>query len=95
MTIDCASRRGPREACYELRECACARSAAYSRFALLPMYSLQSQLMGGFRVQAYTLLYGTHTFDNHPLCLVLPSFPLVGGERGFTLASFVCPLIFR
>jgi hypothetical protein len=37
MAIDCASRRGPQEACYELRVCACARSAVYSRFALLPM----------------------------------------------------------
>jgi len=37
MTIACASRRGPREACYEPCVCMCARSAAYSRFALLPM----------------------------------------------------------
>ena len=35
----------------------------------------------------------THNFDNHIQHLVLPSFPLFGGERGFTLASrfpFVC-----
>ena len=35
----------------------------------------------------------THTFDNHTQRLVLPSFPLFGGERGITLASrfpFVC-----
>jgi hypothetical protein len=35
----------------------------------------------------------THTFDNHTQRLVSPSFPLFGGERGFTWASrfpFVC-----
>jgi hypothetical protein len=37
MTAGCASRWGPREACYELRVCVCASSAAYGRFALLPM----------------------------------------------------------
>jgi hypothetical protein len=37
MAIYCASRRGTREACYELRVCMCACSAVYSRFALLPM----------------------------------------------------------
>jgi hypothetical protein len=37
VTIDCTSRWGPRESSYELRACACARSAVYSRFALLPM----------------------------------------------------------
>ena len=37
MTRGCASRRGPREACYVLRVCACTRSAAYSEYALLPM----------------------------------------------------------
>jgi len=40
----------------------------------------------------------THTFDNHTQRLVLPSFPLFGGERGFTLASLhtfcLCPLAF-
>jgi len=39
-----------------------------------------------------------HTFDNHTQRLVLPSFPLFGGERGFTLASHhtfrLCPLAF-
>ena len=39
MTIGCALRRGPWEACYELPECTCARSAVYSRFALLPMHT--------------------------------------------------------
>jgi hypothetical protein len=29
----------------------------------------------------------THTFDNHTQRLVLPSFPLFGGEQGFTSAS--------
>jgi hypothetical protein len=29
----------------------------------------------------------THTFDNHTQRLVLPSFPLFGGEQGVTLAS--------
>jgi len=40
----------------------------------------------------------THTFDNHTQRLVLPSFPLFGGEQGFTLASLhavcLCPLAF-
>jgi len=40
----------------------------------------------------------THTFNNHTQRLVLPSFPLFGGERGFTLASLhtfcLCPLAF-
>jgi len=35
MTIGCIWRRGPQEACYELHMCACARSTACSRFALL------------------------------------------------------------
>jgi len=38
MTIGCVSRRGRRETCYELRVCVCARSAAYSQYALLPMH---------------------------------------------------------
>jgi hypothetical protein len=41
----------------------------------------------------------TNTSDNTSRRLVLPSFPLFGGERGFTVASSshtgVCPLIFR
>jgi len=37
MTIGCVSRRGPWEACDELCMCGCVHSAAYNRFALLPM----------------------------------------------------------
>jgi hypothetical protein len=36
-TIGCLSCRGPWEACYELLECGCVRSAVYSWFALLPL----------------------------------------------------------
>jgi len=39
MTIGCVLCRGPREDCYELHMYRCGWSAAYSRFALLPMYS--------------------------------------------------------
>jgi len=44
MAIDCALRKGPREACYELRVYACARSAVHSRFPLLLMIRKDTHL---------------------------------------------------
>jgi len=56
-TTDCASRRGPREACYEQCVCACARSAVYSRFAFLLMAVLKVKYMK-LREEQLQLRYG-------------------------------------
>jgi len=86
--IGCASRRGPREACYELLVYAYARSAAYSRFALLEMRESRSPM----QIFRRYLLPASHRFWAY-MCAFGPGLMMIVMAMAMAMAMMLVMVI--